>query len=68
MTTVCGICGRELEDEAAMARHRHDDGPNETALACMVCGESFGREEELVRHQSRDHVGVDLPDEEQAVP
>jgi hypothetical protein len=34
----------------------------------MVCGESFGREEDLVRHGSRDHVGVDLLDEEQAVP
>jgi hypothetical protein len=52
----------------AMARHRHDGGPNETALACMVCGESFGREEDLVRHGSRDHVGVDLIDEERAVP
>jgi hypothetical protein len=37
-------------------------------LVCPLCGETFGREEELVRHQGEDHVGVDLPDEEQAVP
>jgi Zinc finger, C2H2 type len=68
MTTVCGICGREFEDEAAMKGHRHDEGPSESGFTCMVCGESFGREEDLVRHQAQDHVGVDLPDEEQAVP
>jgi uncharacterized C2H2 Zn-finger protein len=37
-------------------------------LVCPLCGETFEREEELVRHQGEDHVGVDLPDEEQAVP
>jgi DNA-directed RNA polymerase subunit RPC12/RpoP len=68
MTTVCGICGRAFEDEAAMAGHRHEQVSDETALTCMVCGESFGREEDLVRHQTAEHVGVELPDEEQAVP
>lgn len=37
-------------------------------VVCPVCGEVFHREEDLVRHQSEDHVAVDLPDEEQAVP
>jgi uncharacterized C2H2 Zn-finger protein len=37
-------------------------------VECPVCGEAFEREEDLVRHQGEDHVGVDLPDEEQAVP
>jgi hypothetical protein len=37
-------------------------------LVCPVCGEAFEREEDLVRHQADDHVGIDLPDEEQAVP
>jgi DNA-directed RNA polymerase subunit RPC12/RpoP len=72
MTVVCGICGREFEDEAAMDAHEHEPeasiASDAEALRCMVCGESFGREEDLVRHQSEDHVGVDLPDEEQAVP
>jgi hypothetical protein len=71
MTVLCGICGREFEDEAAMAGHEHQEVAPERereARTCMVCGESFGREEDLVRHQAVDHVGVDLPDEEQAVP
>jgi hypothetical protein len=37
-------------------------------LECPVCGETFKREEDLVRHQGEDHVGVDVPDEERAVP
>jgi hypothetical protein len=69
VTTVCGICGRELENEDATAGHRHVEvASGEVTLTCMVCGESLGREEDLVRHQSQDHVGVDPPDEERAVP
>jgi C2H2 type zinc finger protein len=69
VTTVCGICGRELENEDATAGHRHvERATDEAALTCMVCGESFVREEDLVRHQGQDHVGVDPPDEERAVP
>jgi Zinc finger, C2H2 type len=71
MTVVCGICGREFEDEAALGEHGHEAlAPDEERAAptCMVCGESFGREEDLVRHQAKDHVGVELPDEEQAIP
>jgi uncharacterized C2H2 Zn-finger protein len=37
-------------------------------VECPVCGEAFEREEDLLRHQSDDHVGLDVPDEEQAVP
>jgi uncharacterized C2H2 Zn-finger protein len=37
-------------------------------LVCPVCGETFEREEDLVRHQAEDHVGIEVPDEEQAVP
>jgi uncharacterized C2H2 Zn-finger protein len=37
-------------------------------VECPVCGEVFRHEEDLVRHQSEDHVAVDLPDEGQAVP
>jgi hypothetical protein len=37
-------------------------------LVCPVCGETFERGEDLVRHQGEDRADVDLPDEEQAVP
>jgi hypothetical protein len=69
MTVVCGICGVEVGDETALDGHEHGTAtPADERLSCMVCGEAFVDEEDLVRHQATDHVGVELPDEEQAVP
>lgn len=69
MTLRCGICGQEFEDEAALEAHAHETAASEdAALICPVCGETFSREEDLIRHQGDDHIGLDLPDEEQAVP
>jgi len=68
MTVVCGICGREFDDERALDAHEHDAVAGDDALACPVCGQSFAREEDVVRHTSDEHVAVDMPDEERAVP
>jgi DNA-directed RNA polymerase subunit RPC12/RpoP len=69
MTFVCGICGRQFDDEAALETHEHRTrAPEDERLSCMVCGESFAREEDLLRHQADDHVGIEPTDEEQAVP
>ena len=57
--TFPSACGREAIP---------DQGGEAMTVECPVCGEAFEREEDLVRHQGEDHVGVDLPDEEQAVP
>jgi hypothetical protein len=68
MTVRCGICGEEFDGEDVLAGHEHATNDEVPPLPCQLCGETFGTEEDLVRHQSDDHVGADVPDEEQAVP
>jgi DNA-directed RNA polymerase subunit RPC12/RpoP len=70
MMIRCGICGREFASEAELQGHRHDQENDATpdALTCPACGDRFEREEDLVAHQAKDHVGVEAPDEERAVP
>lgn len=69
MTIRCGICGREFGTEDELHGHRHDaEDRAAEALSCPLCGERFGGEEQLVAHQASDHVGIDVLDEERAVP
>ena len=56
---VCALCPKSFKREATLAYHvrtvHEDNGDEEQQYPCTVCGTVFDSEEEVSKHEARDH-------------